>query len=318
VRAREPATKDPPRAPDFRALDFGQLWSGRARVTAVESAVLREALQTVRPTRVLEIGAGVGRLSHVMQEGALQYAAVDITPEFLREVPVRSDLDALRICADVYHLPFVDAAFPAATLVRVLGFLQDPRAALEEIGRVLSPGGTLVLSYNPHPSVESLVADVKAALRRRPGDSFESMTFSRRATVPVQPSAFPAWSLTRGRFRELILDSGFEPIREWPTGFEDYGGLRRLPTSVFVGASRAFGAIGGFPIRLALTRRSGRSRGSMVDWAEVLACPRCRGPMPTAGVGRSASACPRCRQRWPVEEGVLDLRWDEPSDALKE
>ena len=47
--------------------------------------------------------------------------------------------------ADARKLPYADASFDAAYLVTVLGEIPDPGAVVREIGRVLKPGGRLVV-----------------------------------------------------------------------------------------------------------------------------------------------------------------------------
>ncbi len=306
--AREPS------APDFRSLDFDRLWAGRDRVTEVERLVVREALATATPSRVLELGTGAGRLSPVIQEGAREYAALDITPEFLARVPVRNGTTSLRVAANVYHLPFADGTFPAVVMIRVLGFLEDPRAALEEIGRVMRPGALLVVWYNPHPSVASLIDDLKVGLSRGPNGRMSSMTFSGRPRVPVRPSSFPAWSLTRAEFHRTVAAAGLTWVIERPTGWEEYPLLRLLPAEFFQSLSHAAAGAGAFPTRFALLRRPGQPVGPPVEWDRTLACPACRSPLETpASQASLALPCAQCRRVWTWQDGVLDARWPVPA-----
>ena len=53
--------------------------------------------------------------------------------------------------ADVTTLPFADAAFDAAVLGEVLEHVEDDRGALEEVARVLRPGGVLAVSVPADP-----------------------------------------------------------------------------------------------------------------------------------------------------------------------
>jgi len=299
--------------PDFRSLDFDRLWAGRDRVTEVERLIVREALATSSPTRVLELGTGAGRLSPVIQEAAREYAALDITPEFLARVPIRPGTESLRVAANVYYLPFVDGAFPAVVMVRVLGFLADPRAGLEEIGRVMRPGALLVVSYNPHPSIASLIDDLKVGLARAPGEQTKSMTFSGQAIVPVRPSAFPAWSMTRSEFRRTVERAGLLWTGERPTGWEEYRWLRYLPAELFRSLSHAASRAGAFPTRFALLHRPGDPREPQPKWPHVLACPACRTPLNVRIAQDSAAIpCAQCHRSWPLRNGILDLRWNGP------
>jgi len=48
---------------------------------------------------------------------------------------------------DALALPFPDGSFDTAVCVRVLHHFADPAPVLRELGRVMSPGGALVLEY---------------------------------------------------------------------------------------------------------------------------------------------------------------------------
>jgi SAM-dependent methyltransferase len=306
-----PRAPGSPPVPSFRTLDFERLWSGRERVTEVERAVVHELLGCGAGARTLEIGPGGGRLSLSIQEHAREYVAADVTPEFLLRVPWKDGVSSLRLAANVYHLPFVDGAFSAVVMVRVYGFLADPSLGLGEIARVLAPGGIAIVSYNPRPSVATLVDDLKTALGRRAGVRMQSMTFTRSPVVQVRPSEFPAWSSTRGHFRVTGTAVGMEAVHEFPTGLEEYRGLRWIPTRFFLRLAHAFPSVGGFPTRFAALLRSGSSGGTLPAWAEILACPACSTPFGASAVrSDNARSCSRCCRLWPSSNGILDLRWD--------
>jgi SAM-dependent methyltransferase len=242
--------------PDFSEINFQRLWAGRGRVTEVEGGILVRALTPESPGRGLELGAGGGRLTPYFRQWSRDTVSADATLSLLRWSPAFQYGTPPRVGANVYRLPFRDETFAAATLVRVFGFLTDPGAALREIHRVLRPRGVLVLSFEPHPSLGSLLDDLKVSLgRSKDGGAFTPMTFSRETVVPVRPSAYPAWSHTRAHVRKLAEAAGFSLEAEYPCGLEDLAPLRRWPASVFQSLSRAFSRAGGFPSRFVLLRK---------------------------------------------------------------
>ena len=102
--------------------------------------------------RVLEIGPGTGlQALHVARrlgdEGRLDI--VDVQEEMLDVVTKRAAAAGVGSItatqADARALPFPDASFDAAYLVTVLGEIPDRAAAVRELGRVLKPGGRLVV-----------------------------------------------------------------------------------------------------------------------------------------------------------------------------
>ncbi|MGC9399271.1 MAG: class I SAM-dependent methyltransferase [Anaerolineae bacterium] len=97
--------------------------------------------------RVLEIGVGTGRF-HVELAERYRLAGIDLaagmvrlTQERLARRGLHSDLRQ----ADVRALPWPDASFDAVVGTFVLSAVPDADAALDELVRVLQPGGRLVL-----------------------------------------------------------------------------------------------------------------------------------------------------------------------------
>jgi len=103
----------------------------------------RHRAQWLYLDRVLDLGIEPVRLLHFAPEYALrglieQRRAVDY---------VTADLDpaGVDVAADITALPFGDGEFDAIVCSHVLEHVDDDRAAMAELARVLGPGGWLVV-----------------------------------------------------------------------------------------------------------------------------------------------------------------------------
>ncbi|HUW95391.1 MAG TPA: class I SAM-dependent methyltransferase, partial [Anaerolineae bacterium] len=89
--------------------------------------------------RVLDWGCGLGQVSWLLARRDLFVTSYDI-----RRFPARSmviDGDQIVIGDDLVLLPFPSASFDAVLSCGVLEHVADERASLQEIKRVLKPGG---------------------------------------------------------------------------------------------------------------------------------------------------------------------------------
>ena len=100
--------------------------------------------------RILDVGAGVGRLSLPMLMRGHDVVAIDISPAMLAQMALKLAaasplIGSCRLVrANVVALPFAEDTFEAALIANVLYLVTDWRAALTEVSRVLQPDGALL------------------------------------------------------------------------------------------------------------------------------------------------------------------------------
>lgn len=116
---------------------------------------LLEWIHAMQPGRsVLEVGCGVGLDSAQMAQHGLQVTALDLTvigAKTADERARRKDLDAAYLCASGEALPFADETFDYVYSFGVLHHASDTQACIDEVRRVLKPGGEArIMLYNRH------------------------------------------------------------------------------------------------------------------------------------------------------------------------
>lgn len=99
--------------------------------------------------RILDVGSGAGQIAKHLLRYADHDASVtcfDLSLEMLRRARGRLKSSVPRhVVADVSRLPFADGSFDTVTCGYVLEHLPDPRPGLNELSRVLVPGGRMLL-----------------------------------------------------------------------------------------------------------------------------------------------------------------------------
>ena len=104
-----------------------------------------------------DLGCGTGQVAAALAPFVTRVIAVDRSGEMLQAARRRlrgaGNVDVRR--GELEALPIADGELDAATLLLVLHHLPDPAAALNEAGRVLRPGGRLLIAdMLPHDREE--------------------------------------------------------------------------------------------------------------------------------------------------------------------
>ena len=134
---------------------------------AIRAAVFRNAAP--QQTRVLDLGAGTGRIGKVFVEANDSYVGLDSSFAMLREFQAQSQ-SACLLQSDGQQLPFAGDSFDVVMLMQVLSGAQDWLALLHEVRRVLRPRGVVVVG-----NTATHAAGVDAQLKRRLSEILREM-----------------------------------------------------------------------------------------------------------------------------------------------
>jgi 2-polyprenyl-3-methyl-5-hydroxy-6-metoxy-1,4-benzoquinol methylase len=162
--------------------------------------------------RFLDAGCGDGRYLQFLADPRLRperIVATDISERILEtagSAAAAAGVEPELVRANLESLPFDDGSFDVVLCTQVLEHLLDPTAGMSEVARVLTPGGTLVLSTdNSAARVTKLLFAprrvVVGALRIR----------GRRLKVH-----FPEREFSRGELEQLVAGAELE-VRELGT-----------------------------------------------------------------------------------------------------
>ncbi|HEX6577072.1 MAG TPA: class I SAM-dependent methyltransferase [Jiangellaceae bacterium] len=184
------------------------------------------------PRRVLDLGAGTGKLTRALAAAGHDVVAVDPSPLMLsvlrRDLP---DVDARRGAAEA--LPLADADVDVVVVGQAFHWFDQERA-LPEIARVLRPGGRLGLVWNLRDETVPWVAELSRVIGSK--DAFpEDVVGGRlRAGTRVGPVEAARFGHTQRLDREglLALVRSRSYVAELPDGERDavLGAVDRLFT----------------------------------------------------------------------------------------
>jgi SAM-dependent methyltransferase len=186
------------------------------------------------PRRVLDAGCGRGELAERLADAGIEVVAIDQSERMVELTRVRG-VDA-RV-ADVQELPFADGEFDVAVANFMLYHVPDVDRALNELARVLSPGGRLVAATNGVGQLAELwelvgrdLSDRKELFVRETGAEMLARHFACVRVTELDG----AIAMTADDIRHYVAHSVAH--KEAAAAVPDFAGARRITTSsaVFV------------------------------------------------------------------------------------
>jgi len=162
------------------------------------SPPLADLAGVVEGTRVLDVGCGSGVLTAELLRRRARVTAIDPSPVFVEAVRTRHPGVDARV-SGAEKLPFENSAFDAAIAQLVVHFMADPRAGLQEMARVVRPGGVVAACVWDHETGRSPVSEFT-----RLAESFDHALGGREPRAGSRP----------GELVRLFREAGLEDVEE--------------------------------------------------------------------------------------------------------
>jgi SAM-dependent methyltransferase len=180
--------------PAYLAYQYGDSEKLRVRIETHERySEQRADWQTLAPSwldltpgsLVLDVGCGFGGFQPALCRAGVHIVGLDLSPGLLQEAQaqaVRDHLPVQLLQADMQAIPLRDDACDDALAIHALYYARDVRRALQELRRVVKPGGRVLISTN--------AADHSAALNDLHRQAARELGFT-----PTAQSGFERFTL---------------------------------------------------------------------------------------------------------------------------
>ncbi|GAB1420127.1 hypothetical protein MASR2M15_02070 [Anaerolineales bacterium] len=200
-------------------------WEGRGRdyEDQLERRIIQKLLPASGGKRLLELGAGFGRLSQEYKAYEtvvlLDYSFSQL--QFAREQ--FGDAGYVYVAADAYRLPFQSGVFDAATMIRVIHHFENVPSVLNGIQRVMVEDADFILEFANKRNVKAMLRHVLGKNGWNPYDR-EPVEF-----VELNYDFHPEY------IAEELQKAGFETQKRIPVSWLRLAVLKQyIPTSLLV------------------------------------------------------------------------------------
>lgn len=193
-----------------------QYVTSRTHSTGTDLAILTEWLQLKPDSVVLDIATGGGHTAKALAPHAAHIFATDLTVEMLAAAKRHLNQSAdniFYVAADAENLPFLPDTFDAVTCRIAAHHFPNPEAFVQEVVRVLKPGGQFILIDNIAPEDNVL-------------DSFVNRLESLRDHSHVRSYTVSEWKKWLGESGVSVVK---EEIRKKTLGYPEW--VRRTTSS---------------------------------------------------------------------------------------
>jgi len=290
---------DPRPICDYEGSGYKEdFWIGQGR--EYEDLVERIALSRLLPARgrrLLEIGAGFGRLAD-MYAGYDEVILLDFSRSLLQQAQAKLG-DNPRftfVAADLYDLPFFAGQFDTVVMIRVIHHLVDVPQVLGQVNRVLAGDGHFILEFANKRNLKALA---RYLLGRQAWSPFDREPYE---FVALNFDYHPDWmeqrlqeaglqieqQRTLSHFRTPILKRviPFRWLARVDGWIQPTGALWKLSPSVMV--------------------RARPNTSSSAVGAPLFRCLACdQGELVMSG---DLFRCKECGHEWPIQDRIYDFR----------
>ena len=210
--------------------------------------------------RILEVGCGAGLATCELAARSFRVESIDSSPEMVAMAAERLAAEGLAGAArveagDAHELSWDDGTFSAVLALGVLPWLHTPKLGIEEIARVLEPGGHAILTADNRLRLSLVLkGPFLAVIKSRPLVPLKRLWRRlRRRSAPASPALH--WRHSPAEVDSMLRGAGLAPKGRTTLGFGPFPLLERLGSERL--GLRIHRALGGVA-----ARHSSRLRGS--------------------------------------------------------
>ena len=117
-----------------------------AYLDSFEKDKLLPLLGDIRGMKILDVGAGTGRLATRLAKAGAIVTAVDVSEAMIERLKIKRLKNIETVIGDAEALPFADASFDIVVAAFLIVHLKDPTRFFDEAYRVLKDGGIFVVT----------------------------------------------------------------------------------------------------------------------------------------------------------------------------
>jgi len=285
------------------------------RMTKTYDQILDLRTKGIPISPYIEIGAERGQRSLVLENDFnATGVAFDISFDMLKSCEYYARLYnkkklPFRVCADANTLPFLSNSIPFFYCYETLHHFPTPVPIVDEIHRVLTPGGSMFFDEEPFKKVFHLNLYTR-------DKSYSTKELNRSVLKKAMDYFFSAQSCNE--IDHGIIENDEISLKEWKNAFKPFSeknvslkSIRYITTPMYPRKNPLL-----FPIAYllggtisALCRKSGQIPTNFHPIHETLMCPACRESGVESGVYLEGEVyrCRNCGISYHIYEGILFL-----------
>jgi ubiquinone/menaquinone biosynthesis C-methylase UbiE len=294
-----------PRVIDYEGSTYStEFWTGAREYEDRAERIAIRAMLPPHGGRLIDIGAGAGRLGDLYL-GYDEVILMDYARSTIVEARERWGHDPRFkfVAADLYTLPFVDAAFDSVVMIRVIHHIVDVPRALNNIRATLKPTGLFIFEF---ANKRNLKAIARYALRKQTWSPFDQKPIE---FVELNFDFHPDWMKQQLRKAGFTVRQARAVSMLRLSALKRWLGAKRL-ASIDGVLQRPLAPVAVSPSLFTLCAPSPDDAGvrhqERGSGGEVFACPTCRAPLPAQPMNDEL----RCTNghRWSTREGIYDFK----------
>lgn len=181
----------------------------RERVVELLDPILKQGM------RVLDVGCGTGIMAPAVLSKKARYQGVDLSRNMILEAKAKyGDIEAAEdsvvfAVADVEKMPFPDAHYDVLLALGLLEYFENPQHVVDEIVRVVKPGGSIIVSVPNVLCVDAVTSALISPLLTTP------MSYLRRLRGrDTQETKYWNHKYYPANLDRLFLSEGFRKSEE--------------------------------------------------------------------------------------------------------